>query len=41
MGQGRVFKFGVAESSQWSRAVVELTGRGAFGEFVTKQQKKQ
>jgi hypothetical protein len=40
VGQGRVYKFGTAESAQWSRAVLELRGRGAFGEFVTSSRRE-
>jgi hypothetical protein len=39
VGQGRVAKFGTSSSSQWSRADITLTGRGAFGEFVTRKQR--
>lgn len=39
MGQGAVYKFGTADSAQWSRATIELGGRGAFGELVTGKRK--
>ena len=39
VGQGRLYKFNSQDSAQWSRADVELTGRGAFGEFVTAKKK--
>lgn len=35
VGQGVVYKFQSVDSAQWSRADISLTGRGAFGEFVT------
>ena len=35
VGQGVMYKFKAVDSAQWSRADVVLTGRGAFGEFVT------
>jgi len=35
VGQGVMYKFKSVDSAQWSRADVVLTGRGAFGEFVT------
>ena len=35
VGQGTMYKFKAEDSAQWARAPVTLTGRGAFGEFVT------
>jgi hypothetical protein len=35
-----VYKFGSDQSAQWSRAVLELRGRGAFGEFVTNKSRE-
>lgn len=39
VGQGTVYKFGADDSAQWSRATIELGGRGAFGELVTGKRK--
>lgn len=39
VGQGVLFKFQSSDSAQWSRATVELGGRGAFGELVTGKRK--
>ncbi len=35
VGQATLYKFKSVDSAQWSRADIALTGRGAFGEFVT------
>lgn len=35
VGQATLYKFKSLDSAQWSRADIVLTGRGAFGEFVT------
>ncbi len=39
VGQGVLYKFQSPDSAQWSRATIDLGGRGAFGELVTGKRK--